>query len=629
MNESAVSYFQQGVEYQERGLFDQAIEAYRQALDGEPENLDVLVNLGAAYLQKGLAEKSAQVLQKALSIQPEHPLALFNLGKAYLYREDADKALDVFQRARQVLPEDPDVKKSIAQCFLLQNKRYEAVELLWELSRAWPGEGSILLLLGRGLIELERFEEALDVFRKAVTAVPDSSEALNGIIQAQLRLGHVDKAMTTLKRALMVDPRHAPYHLLMVDLLIESDRIEEAISHLKRALSAEPNQPQLRRKMEELTRRLPILKKKAAGQHIAVPVSQFETDVYDVLDKLYDGKISVDQAVEGLERLRDQDPKDTFILEQLAGVFFKARLYPKAMVAYEELCKAVPGHSTYVVQYARSVAVSGNYSRAVTILETAAKDYADEAEPALALVEMLLVGREHERAHKLLERVRRDHPQSVQAHFLSAYLYLQKLDLDASAEAFSQVLSMAPDDEEIALWYSRLMVLRGTPQEAVKVWDRFQDGMESLQEIISRIELCLAAGEASKVNALLRKIGDYQPRFVEDQLLFGKAFFYAGDFNGAQERFEQVLQIDGRQAEALTLLALTHLVRNKPAKFWMSWQKAIESDSLVPVIYGMILRGVLNFTQRERLKAETTRSLELIIRDDLDRARMTMLMKAL
>ena len=483
-------------------------------------------------------------------------------------------------------------------------------------------------MLGKTLFELERLEEALEAYRKAVTTAPDSAEALQGIIQCQLRLGHADKAMTTLKRALMVDPKNVDCHVMMVDLLLEQNKLDDATSHLKRALSADPSQNLLRRKLEEINRRLPILKKKAGGEGMP-PVSRFETDVYDILDKLFDGRLGIEQAVKGLETIQQRDPNDLFVREELASVLFQARRYPEARELYTALAEAFPGNIPIIINLAKSRALSNEHAAALQLLKDTGKSLPHDPELALALVELLLIGQDYPQAMQVLQKTLAEFPELVHGLFLQAFISLQEGNLDLSYEAFQKLLRLAPDDEEIALWYSRLMILRDDPREGLKLWDRFQDGIESLQEIISRIELQLAAGDASQVAGLLRKIGDYQPRFLEDHLLFGKAFFYAGDFTGALARFEDILEQEPRHGEAMSFLALCHLVKNKTAKFWMAWQKAIDNDSLYPTLLGLLLRHVLNFAQRERVKSETKKLLDLTVRRELDRGRLSLLMKAL
>jgi len=625
--ESVPECFRQGLEFQERGLFDLAIQEYNKALELDPDNLDVLVNLGAAYLQKGLPERSTQILNRALSRKPDHPLALFNLGKAYLYREDAEKALETFEKARLVMPSDLDVHKSIAQCLSLLGRKSEAVDLLLAIKEQILTDQPTMIFLGHLLMELSRFSEGMEVFRKTVTAFPDSAQALDGLIRCQLELGMKDKAATSLRRALMVYPLDPGFNLMMIDLMLENGEIEDAVSLLRKAIAGNPDNQALRKKMDEVSRKMPVLKKRAGKPELVQKTSRFETEVYDILDGLYDGRVSIEVAVKSLKELRSKDPTDLFIADELANLLFQAKNYEEAMDLYGEIQKSAPNEPKHRVNFSKCLALSGNLSVAKEYLEDAIKNFPGDPEIPLALVEMNLLQRNFDEASRILGKVMVEYPDDVHGLFLQGYIALRTGNYDSSAEIFRKLVSFKLNDEEVAVWFSRAMIFLGLPDEALSAWDQFDDGIRSLLEILTRIELNLTKGNINAVKSLLGNIGNYEPRFLEDHLMFGKAYFFARDFKNAESEFELVLKQDPEHPEALAFIAMIFLMKSKTAKFWMLWQKAIETDSFYAVLTALVLLKTLNYPQLERLKNETLKILGVSVRNDLDKARISLLLK--
>ena len=51
-----------------------------------------------------------------------------------------------------------------------------------------------------------------------------------------------------------------------------------------------------------MVRRLPVLKKKSSPNKIVLGQSSHESEVFDILDKLYDGKINVETALKDMEQ---------------------------------------------------------------------------------------------------------------------------------------------------------------------------------------------------------------------------------------------------------------------------------------------------------------------------------------
>lgn len=631
--ETAQELFLRGIELQQRGLFDHAIENYSRALTLDPENEDVLINLGAAHLQKGQAQKAVELLSRALHRNPDNPLALFNIGKAFLFLEDHHKALAAFERTEEFLPDDLDVKRSRSQVLAALGHKKEAVEVLLGILDRLADQPEALLGLGRDLLDQERWQDGLEVFRRAVNALPSSPEALEGLIRCQIGLDARDKAMTSVKRALMTAPSHPTFHVLMVDLLLADNQIDPALDHLKRAIARAPDDPVLRQKMDEVLRRLPILQKRA-GESLAGSVtgkarpSPYETQVYDVLDALYDGKTTFAMAIQEMSDLHKRDTSDLFVADELANLLFQARQFAEAGQLYTRLYGAQPDDPRHRINLAKSISLDGDSQGARQFLQESMHDLPTVPEIPLTLVEIKLLEKDFQGALQTLVQTLADFPDHPHGLFLQGYIAMRLNDLDQAERAFQRLLPLAPHDEEVTVWYGRLSVMRGHPEEGMALWEKFHDGVESLVEIISRVELALAAGQADSVMPWLRRIGDYKPRFLEDHLLFGKAFFYAGDFAGAHNELEIVLREDPENGEALALTALAFLGRHKPNKFWIYWQKAVENDSLQAAFLGLVLAPILNFAQAERIRVETRKLLEISVTSETDRARMTNLLRA-
>jgi tetratricopeptide (TPR) repeat protein len=371
------------------------------------------------------------------------------------------------------------------------------------------------------------------------------------------------------------------------------------------------------------------LRKKADAASLRVKQSPYETDVYDVLDKLYDGKISLDIALAELEHLKKKDPADLFIAAELANLLFQVRDFERAAEIYSEVHASVPSDPYYRVELAKSLAMKGDPEAARVILKEAVRDLGHCPELAMALVELDLFDKEFSRAAGRLDMVLNEYPDEPHAMFLYAYTALRLNEYAASEKMFLRLQEKIPGDEEATLWYSRLAILQGQPEKALDAWRQFDDGIESLVELITRVEVTLASGDSKGIIKYLKRIGEYHPRFVEDHLLFGKAFFFAGEFASAQREFDLVLKHEANNAEALAMSAMNSLIRNKISRFWNFWYTAVENDSLYAVIPAMILKNSLNFSQKERLKAETRKIIEIGSLKDEDRMRLVRLLQNL
>ena len=101
--------------------FSQAVAILEPLSRRDPHNPMVWTNLGAAYLGNPVLasdEKQQQAIaafKQALELNPATPNVAYNLGLIYLARAEHEQALEWFQQAVQANPNDRDAHNYIGQ----------------------------------------------------------------------------------------------------------------------------------------------------------------------------------------------------------------------------------------------------------------------------------------------------------------------------------------------------------------------------------------------------------------------------------------------------------------------------------------------------------------------------------
>ena len=621
--------YNKAVSAYDSGAYEVAVKEYEKALALEPDNVDILINLGAVCLQRHRVDRAIECFGRAIELEPQNTMALYDIGKAYMFKNDFRLAIMAFQQASEQSPDDIEIHQLIASCYRSLGKYKDAVAILLNIIDKLSENTAALMELGGDLKMLARYEEALDVYRRASDSACNSIEPLKGVFDCHMHLGNPDKAQTTLKRALMIDPNNQEAIIRLVDLYLEDNKIQEAVDLINKGLETIENPVALREKHNEMVRRLPILRKKSMTNKYSQVQSSCETEVFDILDKLYDGKIRVEVALNDLGILHHKEPEDVLVADEFANLLYQTRQYDRAAEIYSELYIAKPNVATYRIELAKSQAMKGNVEDARTTLADGIRDLGHYVELDLALVELDLLEKNFEKAGARLDTIMKEYPDDVHALFLYAYTAFRMDKLDIAESSFEKLINESTADEEVVLWYSRLCIMNGTPEKALAAWDTFNDGVDSFVEIMCRIELLIASGDTSQIMKLLCRIGDYRPRFIEDHLMFGKAFFYAEEYASAQREFDTVLKSEPRNSEAMSMTAVTSLLRNKMAQFNNVWQKAINLDSLYAVLPMMVLKKCMGFVPKEKLKNECKKILAIAKMTDADRSRIKRLLEAL
>jgi len=97
----------------DEGQWGNAEHHYQLALQTDPNNADIVNDLGYCYLMQGRLPLAQQCLQQALQLNPTHQVAAGNLADLYSRRGDMQSAYRVLST---VLP-PPDVERTLAQLF--------------------------------------------------------------------------------------------------------------------------------------------------------------------------------------------------------------------------------------------------------------------------------------------------------------------------------------------------------------------------------------------------------------------------------------------------------------------------------------------------------------------------------
>ena len=117
---SAAEWFEVGCRLDsERETFGEAIEAYRRALEADPEHADSHCNLGSIYYNQGRRGPARACFERALDLEPRHVEA--NLNLATMLEED-DRNEAALRHYKRALASDPFYADAHVSLALLYEK---------------------------------------------------------------------------------------------------------------------------------------------------------------------------------------------------------------------------------------------------------------------------------------------------------------------------------------------------------------------------------------------------------------------------------------------------------------------------------------------------------------------------
>ncbi len=135
---SAVARYAMGFAYNNLKQYDQAIQAFREALRIQPELAKAWNGLGTAYGNPKQHDQAIKAFREALRIQPEYADVWNNLGTSYSLLKQYDQAIQAYREALRIQPEYAEAWNNLGIAYYRQGQRDKVREIYQTLRKLDP-----------------------------------------------------------------------------------------------------------------------------------------------------------------------------------------------------------------------------------------------------------------------------------------------------------------------------------------------------------------------------------------------------------------------------------------------------------------------------------------------------------
>ena len=199
---------------------EEAIAAYKKAIEARPKYLAAINNLGLVYSDRDRHDEAEAQFRLALDIKPTYTAAWVNLARVHAARGRNDEALAAYRRALEIDPNDRSARLQVAVTLRKAGKA----------------------------------EEAIAEYRALLALQPRYVKAWFNLGIALAAEGQDDEAVAAYEQALAHDQAHFGARKNLGLLLLRRERIDPAREHLTEALEARPADPEIRLALAQIAR---------------------------------------------------------------------------------------------------------------------------------------------------------------------------------------------------------------------------------------------------------------------------------------------------------------------------------------------------------------------------------------
>jgi Flp pilus assembly protein TadD len=133
--QEALALFQNGVSLAQENKIDEAVEAFRKAVELKPDLAEAYINLGLLFFRQDKTDEAEKALLKALELKPEDPKIKQALGNIYfekakglLQQDKIDEALETLKLSYGYNPNDPYTNYLLGYAYSQKGLKEEAIK---------------------------------------------------------------------------------------------------------------------------------------------------------------------------------------------------------------------------------------------------------------------------------------------------------------------------------------------------------------------------------------------------------------------------------------------------------------------------------------------------------------------
>lgn len=242
-----------GMAYAQLHKYAQAVDAYKQAVNADPENQEVRRSYAEALMRAGKMDEAREQFRESTHVNPEDGQSYLRLAQIDQAQGKFDQAREELMHAKNLMPDDLEVPYQQA---LLENavgNDDRATQIMTDLLKRsespnrqyTPGEANnraiFLERLGRIYRSGEKYDLAMEQFQKIVALGDAQAPQGEGLIVETLRLqGHPRQALKEASEAHKKYPDDQSLALLEASILGEQGHVDEAIKKLQKLMTGKP-----------------------------------------------------------------------------------------------------------------------------------------------------------------------------------------------------------------------------------------------------------------------------------------------------------------------------------------------------------------------------------------------------
>jgi tetratricopeptide (TPR) repeat protein len=411
----------------DENMLNMSIEQFAIITSKDKKDVDSWLTLGRLYRVAKKTAEAENAFKAALEAEPENDEALTGLAMVYSDTGDAKKASEMLKRAGD---KRPDV-----QTFARLAGFYENMRDFASAAEAWkkaiplapePEQHKLKMQLGLDLLNARKLDEALTLYLALQQEDKQDVEIPGQLIEIYRQKGQYDKAQEQLDKAKVLDGGNLEIRYAEVNLLDAQGKADPAIAALQSmlddTLKTNPTEPEKARRAQ----------------------------MYERLGMLYRAANRIDKAVAAFRQVGEIEKDAAPAAEvEVIETYLNAHNTKMALQTAESALKKYPEDRGVAIQHAAVLGEMGRTDESVAELRALMKKEEKSRELLLTIAQMYEKGKrfkDEEQALNEAAELSKTPEERAFIDFSRGAMYERSKNYEAAEASFRKVIEVQPDN---------------------------------------------------------------------------------------------------------------------------------------------------------------------------------------
>lgn len=236
-----MNYHKLGEELQQQQKWDEAVTAYRQSIESNPNFSWSYHKLGQVLAELQQWEEAVTAYQKAIETNPNFSWSYYKLGEALAVLQRWEEAVIACEKAVEINPGFPGCYRKLADVLSRLSRWEKAIDAYQNAINLNPNSYGMYKNLWYALTKLKKWDEAVYSYRRGIEINPNAYWFYYQLGYALKQQGLIDEAIAYYQKALELKPDLPWFHIHLGDAMLEKRNSQEAIALYIKAIELQPD----------------------------------------------------------------------------------------------------------------------------------------------------------------------------------------------------------------------------------------------------------------------------------------------------------------------------------------------------------------------------------------------------